>query len=467
MKFELFTDDELDQLEGAVLTVLEKRGVLIQDEEILDSLAKFGASVDSSISTARFPPELIKGIAGEQLPERERRFAEGEYRVGIGLQVAHFYYDFERKERLPGNRELLIELIKFGEVFSPELTVSHALTMREVPPLIEPLEAMLLLYEWSSRPGSVYPYYAEQLPYLEELGEILFDDSRRLLGGGIFIVTPLRMDARASGILKAKARMNLPCYIGTQPVAGGTAPASIAGTIVLGASEVLSAFIAQRALGYEGEVRASICSGILDMRTANTSFSTPETMLIDLGFVEFLRKRFGLPASVAGRADYTSAKFPGLQATYEKMMESLVITAFTGESPRLGSGMLDSGKTFSPEQLLLDQEMGRGLWEVARKPIVSPETIALEDILEIGDGIATSFIQTEHTLRHFKDFWYPKYFDRGVWRGDEHLYEAELLHRLNREYKELKASYRKPEVDTQRLDRASQLVRRAQRELLS
>jgi len=275
------------------------------------------------------------------------------------------------------------------------------------------------------------------------------------------------MDRRAAGLTKEKTRRGLPCWIGTQPVAGGSAPASIAGTIVLGAAETIAAFVAQRSLGYTGPQSASICSGMLDMKTANTSFCTPETMLIDCGYVELFRRRYGLKLGVAGWADYTSAKFPGIQAAYEKTLEALTVSHFTGIPPRGGSELLDCGKTFSPEQLLLNADMGSGLWQLATKPVVDDGTMGLQTILDVGSGLGKSALDSDFTIAHFRQFWYPKWFDRGVWRGDEHLDEGGLLSKLTEEYKAIKSVYKKPAVDRDRLHKARQVVERAKKHLLA
>ena len=41
---------------------------------------------------------------------------------------------------------------------------------------------------------------------------------------------------------------------------------------------------------------------------------------------------------------------------------------------------------------------------------VGPENLALDTIDEVGPG--GDFLAADHTLRHYKDCWYPKLFDR-------------------------------------------------------
>jgi len=62
MKLELFTEDELDRLDLATLTVLDRAGVLIQDHEILAALEKMGARVDRATMIARLPERLVREV---------------------------------------------------------------------------------------------------------------------------------------------------------------------------------------------------------------------------------------------------------------------------------------------------------------------------------------------------------------------------------------------------------------------
>jgi trimethylamine--corrinoid protein Co-methyltransferase len=43
---------------------------------------------------------------------------------------------------------------------------------------------------------------------------------------------------------------------------------------------------------------------------------------------------------------------------------------------------------------------------------VTPETLAVDTIHEVGPG--GSFLMAEHTVRHCREAWYPRLFDRQV-----------------------------------------------------
>ncbi len=475
---DIFADSELDQLADAALSVLERAGVMYQSDAILDALENAGAGVDRGESRARLPRRMVEPIIehqrarqGEQAarPRSASRGAAADVPLpGIGLQVAQFYYDHDRGERRRGNRDDLIRMIHFGDALDERLSVDHVLLMHEEPPLVEPLEALLLLMEHSSRPGRIYPHYAAQLPYLEEIGEIQAGDSRHYLMGNLFLVSPLRMGERACDLLVALAKRGIASSMGTQPVSGISAPVTRAGTIVVGAAEILAGWAASFALDPDLPLWGGIESGSVDMPTGNVTFCSPESLLQDLGCVELFRRRFGGRVTVAGGADYTSAKLPGYQAGFEKAVEAMTICAYTGGHPRLGAGLLDSGKLFSPLQLLLDREFQSFLLRFAAGAEVNQEQIASDLIASVGSGIGRSYLDSEHTASHYRQsLWCPRLLDRRVWRGDEQERDADghLLARAEAQFREIMGRYQAPEVDWDKVDSIRQVVARARREL--
>jgi trimethylamine--corrinoid protein Co-methyltransferase len=74
-------------------------------------------------------------------------------------------------------------------------------------------------------------------------------------------------------------------------------------------------------------------------------------------------------------------------------------------------GYLESGLCGSLAQLVVCNEMV-GWTEYMMAPVeISDETLALDLIDEVGpDG---QFIDSDHTMAHFRERWYPEVFERG------------------------------------------------------
>lgn len=134
-----------------------------------------------------------------------------------------------------------------------------------------------------------------------------------------------------------------------------------------------------------------------------------------------------------------------------------------------GSGTLDEGKIFSPVQFVLERELGESLWRLGRGIRVDDDTLAVETIEMVGVGEGKSYLPTDHTLRHFRETWFPKFLCRGMWQGDEIEFQREqrMLEAAHQHYKDAIARYVPPAVDTHKLKEIHKIVERARHHLLT
>jgi trimethylamine--corrinoid protein Co-methyltransferase len=490
----LLSEDQIGQLAAAVETVLKETGIICQNEELLDALDDWGAKVDRQSERVWFPKTRVRRFAANLRSESyapvtapvaadKAKLAAQDYGVAqapthrrpdwldfvppdmpvLSTQVAQFYYDDATGQKRGGSREDLITLIKLGEALHPQSGVGHALLLRESPPLLEPLEAALILAEYSARPGAAFAWHVSQVDYLIEMGEILGIPDW-FTWGAICFSHPLRFDRDVADKFVRRARSGVPTGLTGMEVAGATTPVTAAGFIVVSAAEFVAGWIAARALNPTCPLSGSIWGGTVDMKTGAVSYSAPDGMLRAFALSQFLSRWCGQKVVVGG-GEYCDAKTPGLYAAYEKAYKAMTIAAYTGIHPQVGEGMLESGKTFSPAQFLLDREVTGALQALGMEIEVSPESIALETIREVGQGLTTNYLQTEHTLLHHRAaLWHPKLIDRSGWAGAES--DAALLARCQKRVQELVASYKKPEVDGEKLEALRKVVARARRELL-
>ena len=464
----LATDEQLERILDAAITTLETAGFLVQDDGVRGAMLGAGCTEATHPQAVLIPHALVEEMLAPRRadpapkPDGPTR-VDWDPRPGLGGQLAQFYLDHPTRRRLPGSRELLAELTRFAHVWSEGAGGGPVLLCRDVPPPVEPMEAALTIARNAGRVACAYPHTASQVPYLADLGAVLNDDPNSLIGACLFTVSPLRMDRRAGALMVELVRRKAPVWVGTQPVAGASAPVTVAGTVVIGVAEILAGWTAAYALDPEIMPGAGICSGTLDMRTADVSFCAPESMLQDLLCVELFRELCGGRCGVAGSADYTDAKWPGLQKAFEAAFEGLTMWMYAGSAPFFGSGMLESGKTFSPVQFMLDCDLARYVGRFARGVDVGEADLALDEILDVGLGFEGAHLGTDHTLTRFRALFDPRLLDRSCWRGDEAEAgsEASLLDRAWEAYQSVLARYEPVSVGEDKLRDAEGIVARA------
>ncbi|MGI6209547.1 MAG: trimethylamine methyltransferase family protein, partial [Anaerolineae bacterium] len=382
----LLTDTDISKIASAVMTILERTGVLCQNEEMMDALEAWGAIVDRQSQQVRFPARLVEDFAAGLRTEAGSRDAgqpalKAPRRPGLGTQVAQFYLDDETGERRAGTRDDLIRLTKLGAVLHPEHAVGHSLLLQDVPPMVEPLEAGLILAEYAPIPGPPFTWNVRQVPYAIEMGDLLGIENWFTLGSFCFS-HPLRFDQDVAERFVLAARMGLPVGLNGMQIAGATTPVTVAGFVAVSAAEHVATAIAGRALNPSVPLRGGIWAATLDMRGGDASYSAPDAMLRAFALNEFLQRWCGLSADVGG-GEYASAKTLGLYATLEKAYKALLIAAYTGHHPPVGEGMVEQGRAIGPLQLLLDWEMTTALESLTQPIEVNDETIALDTILEV------------------------------------------------------------------------------------
>jgi len=475
-RIELFDKRDLERLNEAIFNVLENIGIRVKENNLLEILKKEGFKVDKGEKVVRFSSKDIEGIIEEQkkreMEEKllEHKYVVDEYKTEVGPVIAPFYYDFDKRERRSPTKEDLITMIRFCDARGDR--VSLPLTVKDFPPEIEPIESFALLIEYAHKPTGAYATSAEQIEYLARMNEVFY--GRRFPPRGPdFMISPLTMGSRlARYLLELKERKyKISAFsLGTQPISGASAPLSILGNIVIGASEVLGGWMIIRALFPEINLNGGICSGIVDVRKGVVLFNTPEAILQNVGFVELFDKLYGGHVGIAAGADYIDAKLPGFEALYERVCRALANSAFTGNDFYVGgSGTLDGGRVFSPVQFLLDEEMGKGIWQFSKEIPVDKDSIGLEAIEEVGFS-GRSYLETEHTLRHCrKEFWLPNLFERAIWNNleTESNREKRMLERANEKFKETLSKYQKPERDPSLLKELRQIVKEARLNLLA
>lgn len=474
-KLNLFTEADLDRLESAVLRVLENTGLRVCDQTFLDGLEKLGARVDSSRQLARFPRYLVEALIEERRTtqsgaELQPTEPDADYKTSAGTVIAPFVHDFERRTRRRATRQDLIDIVHWAEVdCTPEYQVGPAVTMGDVDARVEPIEAYAVLLEHSSRPSRAYTTEDDQIPFLLEMARVYFGEP--VFPRGIdFMTSPLTFGDRLARYTLAAIRFGVKEFgMGVMPICGGNAPMTIAGNVVISAAELLGCWLAIKSLQPEAVVNGAVCNGIVDMRRGVASFNAPEALLADLGVCELFERRYGGGMVVAAGADYIDARLPGLQAAYERTYRSMAIAAFMGRRFFMGgNGTLDEGKIFSPVQFILEREMGAGMWRLGRGIEVNDDTLAVETIERVGAGEGRSYLDTEHTLRHFRKTWYPQFLSRGIWEGDEIEFQREekMLRDAHERYKDAISRYVPPAVEEAKLDEIHRIVERARRDLL-
>lgn len=230
------------------------------------------------------------------------------------------------------------------------------------------------------------------------------------------------------------AQRNIPVTYPTGAMAGATAPATLAGAIALGNAETLVGLVITQLARAGAPFVYGGNTSVMDMRTGCFTYAAPEFHLAFSAYAD-LAKFYGLPVwGLAGAAD---AKLLDAQAGLE-MGVQILMAELSGAQLIHDVGYLDSGLCSSLEMVCLGNEMAAMAKRISRGIEVSPETLALDVVDEVGP--AGNFLETAHTLRHYREeSWFPTVLLRGSTADWERQNRPDIREGLNRQAKEILA----------------------------
>jgi trimethylamine--corrinoid protein Co-methyltransferase len=195
------------------------------------------------------------------------------------------------------------------------------------------------------------------------------------------------------------------------PVAlgGMTAPITLAGNMAIWNAGCLVGLVLSQ-LNRVGApfITSGWGASALDMRTAVSPYVEPEKQFIAQELAHF----YDLPMFAFGGC--SESKLVDQQAGIEAAL-TLMTNALAGSDLVHDLGYLESGLTGSLAQLVLCDELVNWIRTALAKVEINEETLALDVIDEVGpDG---QFMDTKHTLAHFRERWYPTLIERYNYRG--------------------------------------------------
>ena len=153
------------------------------------------------------------------------------------------------------------------------------------------------------------------------------------------------------------------------------------------------------------------------------------------------------------KAGASDAKLIDQQAGIEAAL-SLLFDAVVGSQIIHDIGYLESRMTGSLAQVVICDEIITWI-KPALKPVeITDEALALDLIDEVGpDG---QYLNTEHTLRHFREQWHPQLFGRNNYQGWQSKGSTTLAERASERMDKILSTHKPEQLsdDIQRVIRS-------------
>jgi trimethylamine---corrinoid protein Co-methyltransferase len=308
----VFTDDELYEIHLATLEVMEKTGLFIQDEEALEILDGGGAIVDRKKKLVKFPPYVVED-AIRSVPRRLTLYGRNPKNdivlesnriaftnFGEAIYVNDLYTGEHRvsTKQDVADSALLIDYLDNVDVYE------RALASRDKPPVVLNVHNAHAALTHTTKHIFLGPGNRNELRKIVEMLAVISGGKDRLRERPLLTfvtspVSPLRLIVEFCQIAIDGARLGVPVNVISMAMAAGSAPVSLAGTLVVHNAEVLGGITLMQLTRKGAPLVYGSSTTSMDLRNGTASVGCPELGMISAG-VATLARYYQLPSWVAG-----------------------------------------------------------------------------------------------------------------------------------------------------------------------
>ena len=406
------SEDELEAIHDASLTILEEIGLDVLLPEAREIYAAAGARVEGQ--RVRFDRGMVldavaKAPSGFTLHARNPAHSVeigGDAIVFCSVGSAPNSSDLEGGRR-PGNHADYKNFLRLIQTLNAiHITGGYPVEPVDLHPDIRHLECLRDAVVLTDKPFHAYSLGWKRIRDGIEIARIARGLTREQLERepSLFTVinssSPLRLDSpMAAGIIEM-ARAGQAVVMTPFTLAGAMAPVTVAGALAQQNAEALAGI----ALGQLARPGAPMVYGgftsNVDMKSGAPAFGTPEYMKAVLVGGQ-LARRYGLPYRTS---NVNAATTVDAQAAYESVLSLWAVVMGGGNFVMHAAGWLEGGLVASFEKMVIDADLLQMVAEFLAPLEVTPDTLALDAVREVGPG--GHFFGCAHTQARFRTAFY-------------------------------------------------------------
>jgi len=403
------TENEVERIHNGALQVLSQMGIVIHDDDVLTLLDKAGGQVNREDRHALIPAQIIETAITKAPPVVTLYNRLGEQAMTLGAGPLHArtssgatgIFDLDSGQRREPTCQDAANAVRLADALPHIHGVSTmAVQPADVPPAVVDVHTVKLALANTIKPLG-YVCLNERLivPVLAMVAAATGGEEalqqRPIITALAESTSPLQLVSSQMTVLKTFAARGLPLTLHAHPMAGFTAPVTLAGELVITHAEILALAAIAQLIRPGTPVVYGMSSSVPDMRSGVNLAGAVEIGLLGAAVAQ-LARRCGLPCLMSSGTD---AHAPGAQAMMERLM-TFLFPALAGID-LINLTTLETKMTLSLEQWVIEEEVLNAVERLLQGITVDDESLALDVIQEIGPKGA--FVTVDHTLRHFRE----------------------------------------------------------------
>ncbi len=474
LRLEFLSKEDILRIHEAALKVMQETGVRFPSSKALDIFEANGCEVNRETQVVKIPPSVV---------ERALKTAPSTYTLAardpandLPLDGEHCYlstdgcgvevYDFETGEKRLSTKQDIYDSARVADYLDAiAFYWGPMVSAQDVDASVRPLHELQAAFMGTSKHVQPETIISEEIAeYCVEMAAMIVGGKDKLRERPIFSVMQCAMDplGHDGGALEASlvaARYGIPTGFMPMPMSCATAPATLAGNLVVTTVDALSALVLIQLAEPGAPVFFAAAPTAIDLRTGGYTGGGPEDYLLGGAFNQIC-DFYGIPLSMGTMA--TGAKLPDWQAAVDNVMSTMA-PVLTCTDMLTGAGLLAGSKVLSYQQLVMDCE----IYSIVKKTVegieVNDETLAVSVIQKVGPG--GNYLAERHTLNHMRGLWRPTVVDRTPYMEWEEAGRPGAFEKATEIARDILANHQPEPLEEGLVEEMDRLIKSAQKEL--
>ena len=420
-RYKPLTDDQVKQIHEASLAILTRTGVQVEEPEALRQFQEVGADVDDN--RVRLSRSLVEDavdkapsrvvLAGRD-PEDDLILEGARVHIGTGgaaVQVLDLETGKIRKAVLRDVADMARIVDALDNIHFYLLPIYPTNLPKETVEINKYYAALAN----TTKHVQAGVYTIQGIRDVVEMCERILGGAEPLRERPIvsfitsWMISPLKFATDVTTLLIETCRQRIPVILSAAPMAGSTAPVTLAGMLAQLNAEQLAGLTLTQLVQPRCPVLIGPIPATCDLRSGKYLGGSVELGLCNAAITQ-LAHFYQVP--IYNSAGMTEAKIPDIQAGMEKAQSVIQVALAGANFIHHAAGILEDMSTIAYEQFVIDNDLLGMAMRAVRGIEVNDDTLALDTIDRVGPG--GHYLMDEHTLRHMRtEHYYPSaVFDR-------------------------------------------------------
>jgi trimethylamine--corrinoid protein Co-methyltransferase len=417
------SEDDIQRIHEASLTVLEQTGIAVEASEARDIFQQAGATVDEAAGRVYIPRAMV-----------EDALANACHKFVLAGRDAHHDMEMGGERVYMGTGGAAIKVIDLNGHLRQTLLKDVAQIARLVDALdnihfyLRPCVAHDVTKELldvnktyaavtnTGKHVMTNAYTVKSAQEVIELASMVMGSKAAYEERPIvsfvtcWTVSPLRYAPETVEVLIELVRQNVPVALSSAPQSGATSPAALAGTLVQINAEELSGVVLCNLIRPGARLLMGYVPSVADMRTGNFVGGAPEFAMMNAAATQ-LAHFYDMP--VYNSSAISDSKLPDIQAGYEKGITSAAAALAGTNFIHHSAGFLESMLCIAYEQYVIDDDINGSIMRMVRGIEVTDKSLSVDVIDAVcrGEG---HYLGSQQSLELMNsEYYYPHTADRS------------------------------------------------------